>query len=381
VAAGVSGSRDAAAWQRALVSEFGRGTDTATANHTSNSTNDSNDANAGGSSSRGSHVSGNGNGGRGVFFAIDVFGTVGNQMVEKLLARAARAQSQRHQVQQRPEALVGVDVSADGSAAPAGASEADDWRGARLPAAPLETGAMPAGPWAAAGDGGGGCRAKSNSSGAQAWSAWSLPYLDLGPPLGRLRLVTVGCGAARERYERSRGGMGHSNHSSNASSDRGSGSGEAAASRPRPSRRQPCGDLRGKGARGAARYAAATGVQLAAGAADLCAEPWARLHARLAVRKGENPLKVERLCFGAAFVLELLAAYGLLRTDPGCETASNDAASAHASGSGRGDHDQTACESSGGGGARVVFAESFGDLEASWALGALVHRLLVEPPP
>jgi len=31
-------------------------------------------------------------------------------------------------------------------------------------------------------------------------------------------------------------------------------------------------------------------------------------------------------------------------------------------------------------GGNVVFAESLGHFEGSWALGALVHRLLVEPP-
>jgi len=364
VAAGISGSPEANAWQKAKKeggsSKHGKSSKPDDSNGSDRS-NDDDDAPAGSGLGGGQHWSIRD---RGVFFAIDVFGTVGNQMLEKLLIRASsNAFSQpsekktvmqdEQQDQTSSNLVLGVEVSSDGSTSSSPPASPVDSASDILPRALREL----------------------------ALTQPLVPYIDLGPELGHLRVVNLGCSAVHERWALSR--------------DEGLQSG----------RRQhhPCGDPLDTSANdhdddnssstsgsSATRYAAATAAQLAMGAVDLCAEPWPVLLARLGPEgKGENILKVERLCFGAAYVLELLSAYGLLRPEHNMNANANAPADDYNSTSSDHDNDhalnnETAHavgrDGSGNGGARVVFVESFGELEASWALGALVHRLLSEPP-
>ena len=80
----------------------------------------------------------------------------------------------------------------------------------------------------------------------------------------------------------------------------------------------------------------------------LCSRPWAE-HVQLL--RGEHQLsatKASRACFGAAYVAELLRVYGIT------------------------DIDKPEAESEG---RRVLFADTLGGFEGSWALGSLVEGL------
>jgi hypothetical protein len=100
---------------------------------------------------------------------------------------------------------------------------------------------------------------------------------------------------------------------------------------------------------------------------------------------------VERACFATAYVIALFEAYGLAdATSSSCSDVVGQEEGAGEGGVGSviggesvgsvvGEERAAYC-----GGrsdeARVVFAESFGALEGTWALGALAHRLLVDTP-
>jgi hypothetical protein len=103
-----------------------------------------------------------------------------------------------------------------------------------------------------------------------------------------------------------------------------------------------------------------TGRQMAEGARVVCREPHGDLSARLAAA-GEKQLKIDRACFGVSYVIALLEAYGLVRVDDDSQRKI-------------GEEEEEAAASAAP--ARVVFADSFGDFEASWALGALISRLM-----
>lgn len=372
VAAGISRSPEAAPWQEAQNDDNGNSRDKYDENNNESS-------GLGSSQHRSSRD-------RGVFFAIDVYGTVGNQLLEKLLIRAG-SNSTLESSEKKPgkegepisSTTVGVEVSSDGStiasspASSAVKSTSEDL----LPKALRQL----------------------------ALTKPQVPYIDLGPELGQLRVVNLGCSAVRERWAL------RSSQSNSVSSSSDQNKREEPS--PQLGRRQhPCGDPLGtsanddvdnidgrssssSGSSSLTRYAAATAGQLAVGAVDLCAEPWPELLARLGLEgKSENILKVERLCFGAAYVLELLSAYGLLRPEHEAITTTSGggagAESGNDSSTSNDDNDDVnvgaprlvgRSDSSGSEGARVVFVESFGEVEASWALGALVHRLLAEPPP
>ena len=101
----------------------------------------------------------------------------------------------------------------------------------------------------------------------------------------------------------------------------------------------------------------------------VCAEPFAELSERL-LAAGESYLKIERTCFGVAYVISLLEAYGLVngatfRSDTEVCTPPSPPPFKLLS--------APACPPPP---AHVAFAESFGPFEASWALGALVSRLM-----
>jgi hypothetical protein len=148
-------------------------------------------------------------------------------------------------------------------------------------------------------------------------------------------------------------------------------------------------------------FAAPTGRQLAHGARAVCAQDFGSLSARL-LAAGKNPLKVERACFGGAYVISLLEAYGLIDGATFLETSEHKAAdsavdesscsrmspspsapplaslSAQFTADCLSDGELLAAASTSPPSppAHVVFADSFGPFEASWALGALVSRLM-----
>jgi len=358
------------------------------------------------------------------FFAIDFYATVGNLMIAKLIENRMGPSPPASAVEEVVRESSGHhnDDGDDGDGDGKGGGDEDGASATKTTMAVVPrsavvvhaNGTVPSGPWsvptpnerktaagsrdgaaaetAAANEAEGGVAAAADGGDVDGdWSAWSPRFIDLGTRRrlkrsqphdqeveGRrrgdaddddedggdeddenryLRVLTVGHGAAREAASRANEAV------DTVDDDEDSGGG------------------------GAERFAAPSAAQLSEGGALLCAEPYPQLAQRLDGR--ESSLKVARACFGSAYVLSLLSAYGLLdqgnmqfQSSPaeGPPQEEGEVDEKGKEGVGDEEMEKEAKHALPRDVPRVVFAESFKGFEGSWALGALVHRLLADPP-